>query len=130
MLMAKSGYIRAKILGSDCSSLTRIDLSEIPGGAEAFEMAVKFCLGVNFDITVYNVASLRCAAEYLEMTERVCDGNLTARTEDFLGQAALKTLPGAVIVLKSCERLGPIAQEIGLVQRCVDAISLKVEFSV
>ncbi|ONK78172.1 uncharacterized protein A4U43_C02F15260 [Asparagus officinalis] len=125
ILMAKSGYIRAKILGSNNSDPTRVDLSQIPGGAQTFEKAIKFCYGVNFQITVYNVAALRCAAGYLEMTEWVCDGNLTKRTEEFLGQVALKTLLGAVTVLKSCEGLGLVAEEIGLVQRCVEVISLK-----
>lgn len=127
--MGKSGYIRSKILGSDRTDPTRIDLSDIPGGAEAFERAVKFCYGVNFEITVYNVAAIRCAAEYLQMTERLCDGNLTERTEEFLEQAALRTLSGAVIVLKSCEALGQLAEEIGLLQRCVDVVSLEVNFS-
>ncbi|KAJ6804841.1 root phototropism protein 2 [Iris pallida] len=123
MMVAKSGYIRRKMLESNP---TRMDLSGIPGGEEALERAVKFCYGINFEITVYNVAALRCAAEHLEMAERVCDGNLARRTEEFLAQAALRLLPAAVVVLRACEGLGPVAEEVGIVQKCVDAISLKV----
>ncbi|CAN1852996.1 Root phototropism protein 2 [Linum perenne] len=125
MLVAKSNYIRKVIIDSKEADLTRIDLSDIPGGPEIFEKAAKFCYGVNFEITVHNVAALRCAAEYLQMTEAYCDGNLASRTEDFLSQVALSSLAGAVVVLKSCEDLLPLAQELKIVQRCVEVISLK-----
>ncbi|XP_045829205.1 root phototropism protein 2-like [Trifolium pratense] len=126
MLVAKSNYIRKLILESNESELTRLDLSDIPGGQEAFEKAAKFCYGVNFEITVNNVASLHCAAVFLQMTDEYCDGNLAGRTEGFLSQVALTTLPGAVVVLKSCHQLLPVADELNIVKRCIDTVSLKV----
>ncbi|KAJ0722997.1 putative BTB/POZ domain, NPH3 domain, NPH3/RPT2-like family protein [Helianthus annuus] len=69
--------------------------------------------------------ALRCAAEYLEMTDEYCDGNLAGRTDDFLVQVALTSLSGAVVVLKSCEDLLPIAEEINIVQRCVELAAAK-----
>nr|GEV56802.1 root phototropism protein 2 [Tanacetum cinerariifolium] len=125
MLVAKSNYIRHLILESKEPDLARLDLSNIPGGAEIFEKAAKFCYGVNFEITVHNVAALRCAAEYLDMTDQYCDGNLAGRTDDFLVQVALSSLSGAVVVLKSCEDLLPIAEQINIVQRCVEVASAK-----
>ncbi|XP_010244564.1 PREDICTED: root phototropism protein 2 [Nelumbo nucifera] len=125
MLVAKSGYIRRKIMESKEPDLTRIDLSDIPGGPEIFEKAAKFCYGVNFEITVHNVAALRCAAEYLEMTDKCSESNLAGRTEDFLSHVALTTLPGAVVVLKSCELLLPMAADLKIVQRCIDVASAK-----
>ncbi|GAV58600.1 BTB domain-containing protein/NPH3 domain-containing protein [Cephalotus follicularis] len=125
MLVAKSNYIRGLIMESKESGLTRIDLSDIPGGPEIFEKAAKFCYGVNFEITVHNVAALRCAAEYLQMTDKYCDRNLAGRTDDFLTQAALTTLSGAIVVLRSCHQLLPFAEDLKIVQRCVDVISFK-----
>ncbi|KAK3039873.1 hypothetical protein RJ639_028266 [Escallonia herrerae] len=125
MLVAKSNSIRKLILDTNEPDLAKIDLSDILGGAEIFEKAAKFCYGVNFEITVHNVAALRCAAEYLEMTDKYCDGNLAGRTEDFLAQVALTSLSGAVVVLKSCEDLTPMAEDLKLVQRCVDVASIK-----
>ncbi|KAH7654101.1 Root phototropism protein 2 [Dioscorea alata] len=125
MLVSKSGYVRRRVLECERSDLARVDLSGVPGGAETFEKAAKFCYGVNFEISVNNIATLRCAAEYLEMTDKYYEGNLAGRSEEFLAQVALKTLPGAVLVLKSCESLLPMAEDIGLVQRCVDVIALK-----
>ncbi|KAK9065996.1 hypothetical protein SSX86_015398 [Deinandra increscens subsp. villosa] len=125
ILVAKSNYIRRLILESKEPDTTKVDLSNIPGGAEIFEKAAKFCYGVNFEITVHNVAALRCAAEYLEMTDEYCDGNLAGRTDDFLVQVALTSLSGAVVVLKSCEDLLPVAEQINIVQRCVELASAK-----
>ncbi|RWW63290.1 hypothetical protein BHE74_00029542 [Ensete ventricosum] len=106
VLAAKSGYIRRKVMESESANLSCIDLSDVPIGAEVFERVAKFCYGVNFEISLRNVAALRCAAEYLQMTEEYCRGNLAARTEEFINQAAVKTLPGAVALLRSCE--GPL----------------------
>ncbi|KAJ9145766.1 hypothetical protein P3X46_028109 [Hevea brasiliensis] len=125
MLVAKSNYIRKLIMESTEPDLTRINLSDIPGGPEMFEKAAKFCYGVNFEITVHNVAALRCASEYLQMTDLYCDNNLVGRTEDFLSQVALPSLSGAIVVLKSCEDLLPMAEDLKIVQRCVDVVSVK-----
>ncbi|CAN8315410.1 unnamed protein product [Cochlearia groenlandica] len=125
MLVAKSNYIRKLIMESKDSDVTRIDLSDIPGGPEMFEKAAKFCYGVNFEITVQNVAALHCAAEFLQMTEKYCDNNLAGRTQDFLSQVALSSLSGAIVVLKSCEILLPICRDLGIVRRCVDVVGAK-----
>ena len=126
MLVAKSNRIRKLIMESKQPDLTRINLSDIPGGPETFEKAARFCYGVNFEITVHNVAALRCAAEYLEMTDKYCDNNLASRTEDFLAQVALTSLSGAIVVLKTCEDLLPMAEDLKIVQRCVDVATSKV----
>lgn len=126
MLVAKSNLIRKLILDTKEGDLTRIKLSGVPGGPEIFEKAAKFCYGVNFEITMHNVAALRCAAEYLQMTDLYCDNNLAGRTEDFLSQVALTSLSGALVVLKSCEALLPMAEELRIVQRCVEIASAKV----
>lgn len=126
MLVAKSNYIRKLIMESKDSDVTRIDLSDIPGGPEMFEKAAKFCYGVNFEITVQNVAALHCAAEFLQMTDKYCDNNLAGRTQDFLSQVALSSLSGAIVVLKSCEILLPISRDLGIVRRCVDVVGAKV----
>lgn len=125
MLVAKSNCIRKMILECEQADVTRIDLSDMPGGPEIFEKAAKFCYGVNFEITVHNVAALRCAAEFLQMTDKYSDNNLAERTEDFLSQVALTSLSGALVVLKSCEDLLPMAEDLLIVQRCVEISSAK-----
>ncbi|KAL9664593.1 hypothetical protein QQ045_019998 [Rhodiola kirilowii] len=125
MLVAKSNYIRKLIMESKEPDLARIDLSDVPGGSQCFEKAAKFCYGVNFEITVHNVAALHCAAEFLQMTDKYCDKNLAGRTEDFLNQVALASLSGAIVVLNSCQNLLPFAEDLGIVQRCVEVVSSK-----
>ncbi|KAL5711526.1 ATPase of 26S proteasome regulatory subunit 4 [Ranunculus cassubicifolius] len=125
MLIAKSGYIRRMILDSKEPDLARIDLSDIPGGATIFEKAAKFCYGVNFEITVHNIAPLICAAEFLEMTDTYSEGNLVGRTEEFLTQVALMSFSAALLVLKTCQDLLPMAEELNIVQRCVAVVSAK-----
>lgn len=122
-LVSKCGYIRKLVSESSDADLSVIELHEVPGGAEAFELAAKFCYGINFEITTENIAVLLCVAEYLEMTEDYAVGNLGGRTEAYLNEVALKSLPGAVSVLHISESLLPIAERVKLISRCIDAIA-------
>ncbi|KAF2295511.1 hypothetical protein GH714_033098 [Hevea brasiliensis] len=122
-LVSKCGYIRKLVSESNDADLPEIQILDIPGGAEAFELAAKFCYGINFEISKENIVLLRCVAEYLEMTEDYAVGNLVARTEAYLNEVALKSLAGAVSVLHLSENLLPLAEKVNLVSRCIDAIA-------
>ncbi|CAL4918941.1 unnamed protein product [Urochloa decumbens] len=102
-----------------------IAFPDFPGGPGTFEAAAKFCYGVRVDLTAWNVAPLRCAAEYLEMTEDHCEGNLAALAEAFLDQTVLRHPGDATKSLKSCEELLPLAEDLGIVSRCADAIAAR-----
>lgn len=105
-------------------NLSRLELHGVPGGAKAFELAAKFCYGTNFEITTGNVAQLRCIAQYLEMTEQYQDHNLIARAETFLIDIVAPSLEKSLEVLCSCDGLFPTVEEVGLVNRCIDAIAI------
>ncbi|XP_059642998.1 BTB/POZ domain-containing protein SR1IP1-like isoform X1 [Cornus florida] len=122
-LVSKCGYIRKLV--SECSDadLSEIKITDVPGGAEAFELAAKFCYGINFEITTENIAKLRCVAEYLEMTEDYAVGNLVGRAEAYLNEVALKSLAGAISLLRLSENLLPMAERVKLVSRCIDTIA-------
>ncbi|XP_054808173.1 BTB/POZ domain-containing protein SR1IP1 [Prosopis cineraria] len=122
-LVSKCGYIRKLISESSEADVSLIQLHDVPGGAEAFELAAKFCYGINFEITIDNIAMLRCVAEYLEMTEDYSVGNLVARTDAYLNEVGLKSLAGAVSILHVSESLLPIAEKAKVVSRCIDAIA-------
>ena len=122
-LVSKCGYIRKLVSESSDADLSVIELPEVPGGAEAFELAAKFCYGINFEISTENIATLRCAAEYLEMSEDYAVGNLVGRTDAYLNEVALHSLAGAVSILHMSEKLIPIAERVKLVSRCIDAIA-------
>lgn len=99
-----------------------IALPDFPGGSYSFEMAAKFCYGVKIDLSSSNVAPLRCAGEFLEMTEEYSEDNLISKTERFLSQCVFKSLRESVKALKSCECVMPQAESLGITQRCIDII--------
>jgi len=99
-----------------------VTFTDFPGGSEAFEMAAKFCYGVKMELSSSNVASLRCAGEFLEMTEEYSEDNLISKTEKFLSQNVLKSLGNSIKTLKSCERLFPMAEDLGITERCIESV--------
>ncbi|CAI9777469.1 unnamed protein product [Fraxinus pennsylvanica] len=106
-----------------------ITLPDFPGGSESFETAAKFCYGQKIDLSASNAAPLRCAGEYLEMTEEYSEDNLISKTERFLTQFVFKNIKNSVIALKTCEKLMPLAENLRIVERCIEAIASRAEFS-
>uniref|UniRef100_A0A0E0D7E3 NPH3 domain-containing protein n=2 Tax=Oryza meridionalis TaxID=40149 RepID=A0A0E0D7E3_9ORYZ len=111
------------------SDVHRIRLPDFPGGAEAFEQAAKFCYGVKLDLTPATAAPLRCAAERLGMSDDHSDDNLVSRADRFMSHTVLRNPRDAIRALRSCEGLLPLADNLGLVSRCVDAIAAKAAAS-
>lgn len=122
-MLSKCGYIRKRVLEAKNKDLSVIEIPDIPGGAELFEMAAKFCYGINFEIAIEDIATLRCAAEYLEMTEEYATGNLVDKTEAYLSEVVFKSLSNAISVLHSSENLLPMAEDVKLVSRSIDAVA-------
>ncbi|OEL38195.1 BTB/POZ domain-containing protein [Dichanthelium oligosanthes] len=125
-LVSRSGKIRRLVAEAKDAKLARLSLHGTPGGAPAFELAAKFCYGVHVDVTVANVAMLRCAAHYLQMTEDFSDKNLELRAEAYLRDAVLPSIASSVTVLRSCEALLPAAEDVNLVARLIAAIANNV----
>ncbi|KAI3979028.1 hypothetical protein MKX01_016203 [Papaver californicum] len=122
-LVSRSGKIRKLLLEAKDSKVSRISLPSVPGGSEAFELAAKFCYGVNIEITLSNVAMLRCAAHYLEMTEEFSDKNLEIRTENYLKEMVFPNTSNSIAVLHRCENLIPVAEETSIVNRIINGIA-------
>ncbi|KAH9328368.1 hypothetical protein KI387_000476, partial [Taxus chinensis] len=120
-LVSKSGRIRKQL--ADSKDATKVHLQDMPGGAEAFEFAAKFCYGAIPEISASNVAMLRCAASYLEMTDHYSDGSLETRTETYLNEIVCHNLPDSVTVLHTCENLLPFAEDLKIIVRCIEAIT-------
>ncbi|KAI4355976.1 hypothetical protein L6164_000030 [Bauhinia variegata] len=123
-LVSVSGKIRKMVADAKGSNMSNLELLNFPGGHDTFELAMKFCYGMNFEITTVNVARLRCAAEYLEMTEDYREQNLIARTEIYLNEVVFENLQKSVEVLSTCEILPPIVEELEISNRCVEAIAM------
>ncbi|XP_010027852.2 BTB/POZ domain-containing protein DOT3 isoform X1 [Eucalyptus grandis] len=124
--ISKCGYIRRlDIQPSISNSGYNCKLENFPGGSETFHVILRFCYGLPIDFSPKNIAQLRCASEYLEMTEEVEDGNLISKTEAFLTFVVLSSWRDTIIVLKTCEALSPWAENIQMVRRCCDSIAWK-----
>ncbi|XAR53028.1 hypothetical protein NMG60_11021414 [Bertholletia excelsa] len=124
-LLSRSGKMNRIIYESREPDLDKVILDDLPGGPEAFELAAKFCYGIAVDLTAANISSLRCAAEYLEMTEDLEEGNLIFKTEAFLSYVVLSSWRDSILVLKSCEKLTPWAENLQIVRRCSESIAWK-----
>ncbi|KAL6006331.1 hypothetical protein ACLOJK_040378 [Asimina triloba] len=118
-----SGKIRKLLSEAKDTKQSRITFQAFPGGPEAFELAAKFCYGIAIDITLLNVAMLRCASHYLEMTEEYADRNLEIRTESYLKETVLPNISNSIIVLHRCENLLPVAEEVNIVSRLINGIA-------
>lgn len=68
-LLSKSEKLNRLVFESRDTEKDHIILSDIPGGADTFELVARFFYGGKFELTPYNVAALRCAADYLEMSD-------------------------------------------------------------
>lgn len=126
-LISKSGYFnRIELQPRNLDACCDIKLDNFPGGAETFEIILKFCYGLPISLNVSNVAALRCASEFLEMTEALEDGNLISKTEAFLTFVVLTSWGDSIAVLKSCETLSPWTENLQIVRRCCDTIAWKI----
>ncbi|CAN1190455.1 BTB/POZ domain-containing protein DOT3 [Linum perenne] len=126
-LVSKCGYIARLELQPSISSYSyEVKLETFPGGSETFEAILRFCYGLPLDLNPQNIAPLRCASEYLEMSEDLEDGNLITKTEAFLTFVILSSWKDTITVLKTCEALSPWAENLQIVRRCCDSITWKV----
>ncbi|KAJ8554511.1 hypothetical protein K7X08_025189 [Anisodus acutangulus] len=118
-LFSKSGYFRRELNESN-----EVELPEnFPGGAETFEMMALFLYGSSTLVDPFNVAALRCAAEFLEMTEEYCCGNLCECFDIYLNQVVLQSWDDTLIVLQKCQLLLPLAEELLIVSRCIESLA-------
>ncbi|GMP99680.1 hypothetical protein CsSME_00047060 [Camellia sinensis var. sinensis] len=122
-LVSRSGRIRKLLLEAKDSIVSHINLSAALGGPEAFELAAKFCYGVNTEITLSNIAMLCCAAHFLEMTKDFAEKNLETQTEAYLKENILPNTSNSISVLHRCKSLLPIVEDINLVNRIINVIT-------
>ncbi|XP_022769941.1 BTB/POZ domain-containing protein At5g48130-like [Durio zibethinus] len=118
-LFSKSGYFQKRLTESNELELPH----DFPGGPETFEMIALLIYGSTTLIDPFNVAALRCAAEFLEMTEEYCIGNLCERFDLYLNQVVLQSWDDTLIVLQKCQMLLPWSEELLIVSRCIESLA-------
>ncbi|XP_051130192.1 BTB/POZ domain-containing protein At5g03250-like [Andrographis paniculata] len=125
-LMSRSGLLEKLLKESNSTdgSPCVLQLNEVPGGAAAFKIVARFCYGVKIELTSRNVVSVRCAAEYLQMTEEYGEGNLVAQTEAFFIEV-FSNWTDTIKALETCEEVLMQAEELHIVSRCIQSLATK-----
>ncbi|XP_042059159.1 BTB/POZ domain-containing protein At1g30440-like isoform X3 [Salvia splendens] len=124
-LLSRSGVMERLVEEASQGEEGCVIKLDIPGGAKTFETVAKFCYGAKLELTAANVVYLRCAAEYLEMTEEYGEGNLISRTESFLDQVVLETWNDSLQALQACDDILSHAEQLGIPRRCIDSLASK-----
>jgi APA family basic amino acid/polyamine antiporter len=117
-LLSKSPILGRLIEENSDQDECIIKLSDIPGGAKSFELVARFCYGVKIELSPANIVHLRCAAEYLQMTEETAADNLINQAETFFNQAVLRSWKDSLEALKTCDVLLPHAEDVCRIVRC------------
>ncbi|XP_027347239.1 BTB/POZ domain-containing protein At3g22104 [Abrus precatorius] len=116
----------AKLFGkssSGCTGKLKVIFHDFPGGAEGFELMLKFCYNNGTtNISPSNLFLARSAAEYMDMKEPVADvSNLLEQTEKSLQEISYWTWSELLIALKQCQNL-LVADSSVMVERCLDSV--------
>ncbi|KAM2916833.1 hypothetical protein FF1_045703 [Malus domestica] len=85
-------------------------------------MIALFIYGSSTLIDPFNVVALRCAAEFLEMTEDY-SGNLCERFDLYLNQVVMQSSDDTLIVLQKCQTLLPWSEDLLIVSRCIECLA-------
>ncbi|XP_074570793.1 phototropic-responsive NPH3 family protein NPY4-like [Curcuma longa] len=124
-LLSKSQLMQKLIATANDEKSDEVSISDIPGGAAAFEICAKFCYGITVTLNAHNVAVALCAAEHLEMHETVEKGNLIYKIDVFLRTSILRGWKDSIIVLQTTRFLLPWSEDLKLISNCVDSIASK-----
>ncbi|KAJ8479177.1 hypothetical protein OPV22_022904 [Ensete ventricosum] len=110
----------------DTSEHTVILLPDLPGGPEAFEVCAKYCYGITITLSALNIVPVRCAAEYLQMSDDADRGNLVGKLELFFKSCILRRWKDTLVTLQSTRNYSPLCEELGITGRCIDAIATAI----
>ncbi|CAM8943465.1 unnamed protein product [Rhodiola kirilowii] len=125
-LLPKCGILKDAFLEGGESSSHCIELHDVPGGEEAFELCFRFCYGIQIHISAENFVLAYCAAKFLQMTEVQEKGNFVKKLESFFKLFVLEGWKDSILALQSTLKLPDYADEVGITRRCIDSIVDKI----
>ncbi|KAL8469265.1 hypothetical protein ACS0TY_032186 [Phlomoides rotata] len=121
-LLPKCGLLQRLYSDSD----DPIELHDIPGGEESFELCAKFCYGITINLSARNFVSAFCAAKFLRMTEAVEPGNFVMKLESFFSSCILEGWKDSIVTLQDTGRVYEWSENLGIVRRCIESIVDKI----
>ncbi|KAJ3675287.1 hypothetical protein LUZ60_004329 [Juncus effusus] len=118
-----SKCLRLQALWAEGSDEETIQLTDFPGGTEAFEICAKFCYGITVTISALNIVPARCAAGFLGMTDGADRSNLAGKLDAFLNSCILHRWKDTLVTIQQTRQFTPLSEELGLTGRCIDALA-------
>lgn len=128
VLLPKCGLLQ-RICSSDArdsDNMMVLELHEIPGGGDAFELCAKFCYGISTNFSAHNIVSALCAAHFLQMSESVEKGNFALKLEIFFSSCILEGWKDSIVALQTTGKLSEWSENLGIIRRCIDSIVDKI----
>lgn len=119
-----SKCLRLRTLCSQCKDSNIIELSDMD--AEAFETCIKFCYGITITLSALNFVPVRCAADYLQMTDDLDKGNLIGKLDVFFNSCILRRWKDTLVTLHGTTRYASLCEKLGITTRCVEALGSKI----
>ncbi|GAV70569.1 NPH3 domain-containing protein [Cephalotus follicularis] len=125
-LLPKCGLLQRLFSDSDDSNTATVDLHDIPGGEDAFELCAKFCYGMTINLSANNFVPAFCAAKFLGMTDSVDKGNFMVKLEAFFKSCILEGWKDSIITLQTTVKLPEWSENLGIIRMCIDSIVEKI----
>ncbi|KAI9124319.1 hypothetical protein K1719_005619 [Acacia pycnantha] len=126
-LLPKCGLLQRLCSNSSGDSEgVSLELHDIPGGEDAFELCAKYCYGISINISAFNFVPTFCAAKFLQMSDSVEKGNLVGKLESFFDSCILEGWKDSIVTLLATSKLPEWAENLGVVRKCIDSIIEKV----
>ncbi|KAK3007147.1 hypothetical protein RJ639_017227 [Escallonia herrerae] len=125
-LLPKCGLLQRLCSDISETSTMTLELDDIPGGEDAFELCAKYCYGITINLSAHSFVSALCAAKFLQMTEAVDRGNLILKLEAFFNSCILEGWKDSIITLQTTGKLPEWSESLGVVRRCIDSVVEKI----
>ncbi|KAL8228308.1 hypothetical protein R6Q57_015892 [Mikania cordata] len=125
-LLQKCGLLQQLCSERGDNTNVIVELHDIPGGADGFELCAKFCYGIKIDLSAHNFVPAICAAKFMQMTEHVGKGNFVSKLEVFFNSCILEGWKDSVVALQTTERFPEWSENLGIIRSCIDCIVDKI----
>lgn len=125
-LLPKCGLLQRLCYDSSDSESFTVELHDIPGGEDAFELCAKFCYGISINISAHNFVSAFCAAKFLRMNDSIEKGNFVGKLESFFNSCILESWKDPIATLQTTATLPEWSENLGIVRKCIDSIIEKI----
>ncbi|KAK1424121.1 hypothetical protein QVD17_19436 [Tagetes erecta] len=125
-LVQKCGLLQQLCSEKEDTTSVAVELNNIPGGVDGFELCAKFCYGIKIDLSAHNIVPAICAAKFMQMTEDVGKGNFVSKLEVFFNSCILEGWKDSIVALQTTERFHEWSENLGIIRSCIDSVIDKI----